>query len=68
MHFLSFESWELALCFLAADVCYAQAVGCGFAVFHPFVSAWGVLNGGVQGKLLFFVAEEFEVSGAGEDC
>ena len=67
VHFLSFESWQFALCFLAAYVCYAQTVGCGFAVFDPFVGARGILNGGVQGEMLFFVAEEFEVSGARED-
>lgn len=67
MHFLWLKDREIALCFLAADARDAQAVGGGFAVFDPFVGARGVLYCGVQGELLLLVAEEFEVSCAGED-
>jgi hypothetical protein len=67
VHFLSLESWEVALCFFAAHVSDAQAVGGGFAVFDPFVGSRGVLYRGVQGKALFFLGEELEIARAGED-
>jgi hypothetical protein len=54
VHFLPLESRELALCFLAADVRDAQAVGGGFAGFDPFVGARGVFYCGVQGEAFFF--------------
>lgn len=67
MDFLPVKGWEVALGFLAANACYAQTVGCGFAVLDPFVRSRGVLHHGVQGKLLFFFAEKLEVSGSGKD-
>lgn len=47
MDFLPVKGWEIALGFLAANTCYAQAVGCGFAVLDPFVRSRRVLHRGV---------------------
>jgi hypothetical protein len=42
VHFLSLESWKIALCFLTASGHYAQTIVCSFAVLDPFICSRGV--------------------------